>query len=59
MELAKVKEGDVVKINKKGRIFIAEITEKSRGQVNFKALSPNISYTTATAREVIGHYTKD
>jgi hypothetical protein len=53
MVLTKVKPGDTIKVNKRGRIFQAEVVEKDRGKLKIKPLDSNISYHEATAREVL------
>lgn len=56
MTLTGVRAGDVVKVDKRGHIFFAEVTDKpERGEVAIRPIS-RATYYTAEAAEVIGHY---
>lgn len=53
MQLARVKEGDEIKVNIRGRVFEARVEEKLPGsKVRITPLTPNISYYHATAAQV-------
>lgn len=55
--LGPIKEGDIVKIDRKGRIFHAVVQEKQpRLLSRIRPLESGITYTTATAHEVVEHY---
>jgi hypothetical protein len=56
MQLAAVKPEDIVRVDKKGRVFVAFVIAKRRGALEIEPISHGISYTTATAREVTGHW---
>lgn len=55
MTIASVKEGDIVEVDKGGRLFFALVTDRRRG-LAIKPLSSGITYRSASAREVVGHY---
>lgn len=52
MELSRVREGDEIKCNVRGRVFEAVVEEKLPGQLRIKPLSRGITYFTVTARDV-------
>jgi hypothetical protein len=55
--LATVKPGDIVEIDRKGRRFHAVVLEKGTGLLTrIRPLEPNITWTTATSREVVKHW---
>lgn len=59
MTLSSVKIADLVEIDKKGRRFIARVIgfDAPKGKavgLRLKPICKNITWTTATAREVIG-----
>lgn len=56
MTLAGIKPGDIVRIDRKGRVFEAFVREKADGQLKIAPIVPQVTYTTASAREVIGHW---
>lgn len=59
MQLSGVREGDIVEIDKKGRYFFAFVEGKDDGILQIQPMkNANVSYYTATAREVVGHYKK-
>ena len=58
MQLASVRPDDIVRVNKKGRVFEALVLGKRRGQLEIEPIQRGISYTTASAREVICHWAK-
>jgi hypothetical protein len=58
MELASVRPDDIVRVDKKGRVFEAFVLGKRRGGLEIAPLQRGISYTTASAREVICHWAK-
>ena len=52
-----IHEGDVVRVDKGGRRFYAEVAETpTNGTVKIKPIERWATYYTATSREVIGHY---
>ena len=58
MELASVRPDDIVRVDKKGRVFEAFVLRKRRGGLEIAPLQRGITYTTASAREVICHWAK-
>lgn len=56
MHLASVRPGDIVRVNKQGRVFETLVLGKRRGQL--EPIQRGITYTTAAAREVICHWAK-
>jgi hypothetical protein len=58
MELASVRPGDIVRISRKGRVFEAFVLTKSKGQLEIEPIQRGITYTTASAREVVCHWAK-
>jgi hypothetical protein len=58
MQLASVRPDDIVRVNKKGRVFEALVLAKREGQLEIEPLQRGITYTTASAREVICHWAK-
>ena len=58
MNLQGVKDGDIVRIDKKGRIFLAEVTGKERGKIRVSPITNGITYHEASAREIVAHWRK-
>lgn len=61
MTLASIKEGDIVAVDKRGRVFHALVLKPRRqGELSISPFDTRITYFTATAREVVGlwHATK-
>lgn len=59
MNIAGIKAGDIVRVDKKGRVFEAFVDAKpADGVVPIAPISQAISYRSATAREVICHWSK-
>jgi hypothetical protein len=58
MELASVRPDDIVRVNKKGRGSEAFVLRKRRGELEIEPIQRGITYTTASAREVICHWAK-
>ena len=58
MQLATVKPGDIVRVDKKGRVFEAFVLAKRDGVLEIEPIQRGISYTTASAREVICHWAR-
>lgn len=58
--LARVKDGDVVKCDVKGRVFFAEVKDgpHPKGKKLIRPIDRNISYTTVTALQVKSIYRK-
>jgi len=58
MNLQGVRVGDIVRVDKRGRRFLAEVQEKESGRLTIKPLQSGINYFEASAREVVEHYKK-
>jgi hypothetical protein len=58
MKLARVRPGDIVRVNKKGRVFEALVRAKRKGELEIEPIQRGITYTTASAREVICHWAR-
>jgi hypothetical protein len=58
MQLASVRPDDIVRVNKKGRVFEALVLARREGRLEIEPLQRGITYTTASAREVICHWAK-
>jgi hypothetical protein len=58
MQLATVRPGDIVRVDKKGRVFEAFVLAKRDRVVDIEPIPRGISYTTASAREVICHWAR-
>lgn len=58
MQLASVRPDDIVRVNKKGRVFEALVLGKRKGRLEIEPLQRGITYTTASAPEVICHWAK-
>lgn len=57
MELSRIRERDIVEIDRGGRRFLATVMEKETGMLVVNPLKgENVSYRTATARQVVGHW---
>jgi hypothetical protein len=58
MQLATVKPGDIVRVDKKERAFEAFVRAKRKRGLEIEPIERGISYTTASAREVICHWAR-
>jgi hypothetical protein len=58
MELASVRPDDIVRVDKKGRVFEAFVLRKRSGGLEIAPIQRGITYTSASAREVICHWAK-
>ena len=56
MELASIRPGDIVRVDKKGRVFEAFVLEKHKGALEIEPSQRGVSYTGASAREVVCHW---
>jgi hypothetical protein len=53
-----IRSGDLVKVDKRGRVFYARVLGASRlGGLALEPLDRRISWRQATAREVVDHWT--
>jgi|KBSSwiStaDraftv2_1062776.scaffolds.fasta_scaffold3282771_2 hypothetical protein len=58
MNISSVDVGDLVRVNRKGYVFLAEVTGKENGQLKISPVVHNISFFHATAREIEAHWRK-
>jgi hypothetical protein len=58
MRLAEIRPDGVVLADKKGRRVFGLVTEVEEDGVRFRPLIPNITYRSASAREIVGHWRK-
>ena len=56
MQLGAIRPEDIVRVDKRGRMFLAFVVAKRSGALEIEPIQHGISYTTATAREVTGHW---
>ena len=56
VRLAGIRPGDIVQVDRKGRIFHAKVDEVGTQELRFTPIEPRITYRTCTAREVIDHW---
>jgi hypothetical protein len=57
--LGPIQPGDIVEVDKNGRRFHAVVLEKQAGILSrIRPIERGITYTTATAHEVVVHYRK-
>lgn len=54
--LATIHPGDIVRVDKKGRLFEAHVTSRAPGMVLIKPIQKNVNYTSATSREIVRHW---
>lgn len=53
MNMKYVSSGDIVEVNKKGRIFRAMVRSKDGHEISVLPLTKGISYYTITARDIV------
>lgn len=63
MDLNPVRTGDIVRVNKKGRIFLASVVSKievagKNSRLEVEAIARGITYREALATEVVDHWKK-
>jgi hypothetical protein len=58
LHLTNVKAGDIVEVDKRGRRFLAYVEDKDKYALIIAPTVKGISYTTATAREIVGHWSR-
>lgn len=56
MTLTSVKAGDIVEVDKKGRRFLAYVTEKKDRALAIRPVDRRITYFECSAHEVIDHW---
>lgn len=58
MVLAPINAGDIVRISKRGREFLAVVTVKADKEVSILPLDDHHKYYSATSHEIISHWKK-
>lgn len=61
MRAARIEPGDVVKIDKRGHMFFAEVIEvdeRAAEPIIFVPVCRGVTYRTARPRQVVAHYRK-
>ncbi len=59
MRLRDVGHGDIVLVNRRGRIFHALVRGQAQtGELQLEPLDKRITYRSATAREVVSHWSR-
>ena len=58
MRLAAIRPQDVVRVEKRGRSFMALVLAKGADRLSIEPIGAGISYRSATAREVVGHWAR-
>lgn len=58
MTLQSIHEGDIVRVNRKGRVFLADVTGKEKGLLRIRPHDRNNTYFEAKASEVQAHWRK-
>ena len=58
MQLVSARPDDFVRVDKKGRVFEALVLAKRKGELEIEPIPRGITYTTASAREVMCHWAK-
>ena len=58
MRLNGIAPGDVVRVNRLGRVFLAEVTGTIPGGLQIVPADKRISYRQCRAREVLDHFSK-
>ncbi len=58
MRLAAIRPQDVVRVDKRGRSFMAFVLAKGPDGLSIEPIEPGVSYRSATAREVVGHWAR-
>jgi hypothetical protein len=52
MQLARIREGDEIKCNVRGRLFTAVVDEKLPGKLRITPTTPNVNHYHVTAHQV-------
>ena len=58
MQIGGVRAGDIVKCDRQGWVFFAEVTGKSKGRLEIEPINKGCTYREVTSRQVIAHYRK-
>jgi antitoxin (DNA-binding transcriptional repressor) of toxin-antitoxin stability system len=56
MTITTVRRGDIVEIDKNGRLFFAVVTARRRSGLEILPITAGISFRSCVSREVVGHY---
>jgi hypothetical protein len=58
MNLTQIRPDDIVRVDRKGRVFEALVLARRRGELQIRPIQPGVTFTRARAREVICHWSK-
>jgi hypothetical protein len=58
MQIGGVRPGDVVKCERGGMQFFAEVVSKEKGRLEIAPLQKHCTYREVTSRQVLAHYRK-
>lgn len=58
MRLASVRRGDIVYVDKGGRLFLALVMAVNDRGVQLEPLTRGVTYRSADAREILGHWAR-
>jgi hypothetical protein len=58
MRTARIRSGDIVRLNKRGYEFEAYITDRTGHEFRIEPIRNGISYRTARAREITAHWAR-
>lgn len=58
MNLQGVRTGDIVRVDKRGRRFLAQVEDKEAGKLKITPILPNVNYFEASSREIVEHWKK-
>ncbi len=58
MRLADVMAGDIVLVNRKGRVFHAVVGATQAGGLTIEPIERRVTYRSCTAQEVVGHWSR-
>ena len=58
MRLQGISTGDLVRVNRLGRMFIAEVTGTTGGGLTLLPIDRRVSYRTCRSREVVDHWAR-
>jgi hypothetical protein len=58
VRLANVLVGDIVLVNRKGRVFHAVVTHTQPGGLGLEPIDKRVTYRTCSAQDVAGHWSR-
>lgn len=58
MQIGGVKPGDIVKCERQGWVFFAEVTATGKGALEVEPINKGCTYREVKSRQVVAHYRK-